>query len=468
MSRQPWTEPSVKSLVVKAHATFNSLVLTRHAVQETHREFFIIMSDTYDDNSHASPLSQSSTSYAHLLEHTPSLSSGLALTSNASFSNRNYSKTSYQNAFAEVIFCSPDHPEWDISAPQQCEWVQCPTGVRKFNPGLQWHVPPHLDAVPTATGLGESDMNESVTAIDDGIIGHTQAESRHMGIDLRMWGILGFTILSPSPSPTVPSSPAADLRNGDDGGKAATPCRKPRRWKKSRGEKEGMCDTVLGHDSQGTIATKAPSWAARSPQNTSYSTSSPSPRAEASSPKNPTTTGTRSATTTRDSKTASSPPHSSSASPPREHHQPTPNTFYAIITVFDPKRGAAQVTTGLQHACTQQIMHRDITPQNIPVPQPENGKHCIRAFCRPCMVQWWRWRWQWQCGGGDGSVAVAVAVAAAVRWHAPEVLRGDVKLDEQPIDEDEHDSSSRGRGRRGRGKTAAIDEVDELREGLMY
>jgi serine/threonine-protein kinase/endoribonuclease IRE1 len=118
---------------------------------------------------------------------------------------------------------------------------------------------------------------------------------------------------------------------------------------------------------------------------------------------------------------------------------------------FDPKRALRQITSGLRHLHALKLVHRDIKPQNILVSgngSASNG------------------------GGGSGSVegrggggyrmlisdfglckkldvdqtsflptAQGAMAAGTVGWRAPEILRGEVKLDEIS---DDHSTSSRG------------------------
>ncbi|EJD51886.1 hypothetical protein AURDEDRAFT_56466, partial [Auricularia subglabra TFB-10046 SS5] len=108
-----------------------------------------------------------------------------------------------------------------------------------------------------------------------------------------------------------------------------------------------------------------------------------------------------------------------------------PDAFRDISITFDPKKALAQVTAGLRHLHSLKIVHRDIKPQNILVSHAKNGvrRMLISDFglCKkldsdqtsflPTM---------------HGAMA-----AGTVGWRAPEILRGDVKLDDL-------DDSSRG------------------------
>jgi serine/threonine-protein kinase/endoribonuclease IRE1 len=125
-----------------------------------------------------------------------------------------------------------------------------------------------------------------------------------------------------------------------------------------------------------------------------------------------------------------------------------PDAFSAISSVFDPKRALAQVAAGLRHLHMLKIVHRDIKPQNILVSRPKNGLHRMLisdfGLCKKLEVDQTSFL----------PTVHGVMAAGSFGWRAPEILRGDVKLDEQPMDPDDissrgstvsaHSSSSRG------------------------
>jgi serine/threonine-protein kinase/endoribonuclease IRE1 len=118
------------------------------------------------------------------------------------------------------------------------------------------------------------------------------------------------------------------------------------------------------------------------------------------------------------------------------------DAFPAIVQVFEPQRALAQVTAGLQHLHMLKIVHRDIKPQNILVSRPKNGQHRMLisdfGLCKKLDVDQTSF---------IPTVHGALA-AGTVGWRAPEILRGDVKLYEQPMDPDDLSSS--------RGSTASV------------
>lgn len=113
-----------------------------------------------------------------------------------------------------------------------------------------------------------------------------------------------------------------------------------------------------------------------------------------------------------------------------------PDAFPSIASVFDPKRAIAQVAAGLRHLHMLKIVHRDIKPPNILASRPKNGLHRMLisdfGLCRKLEIDQTSFL---------PTVHGAMA-AGTVGWRAPEILRGEVNLEEQPMDPD--DISSRG------------------------
>lgn len=124
-----------------------------------------------------------------------------------------------------------------------------------------------------------------------------------------------------------------------------------------------------------------------------------------------------------------------------------PSSHTPIVKAFDPKRGLWQITSGLRHLHTLKIVHRDIKPQNILVSRPKNGQHRMLisdfGLCKKLDVDQTSFL---------PTVHGAMA-AGTVGWRAPEILRGDVKLDEQTLDPD--DLSSRGSTASARSSSSA-------------
>ena len=112
-----------------------------------------------------------------------------------------------------------------------------------------------------------------------------------------------------------------------------------------------------------------------------------------------------------------------------------PDNFTSIVGAFDPKRALAQITAGLRHLHVLKIVHRDIKPQNILVSQPKNGQHRMLisdfGLCKKLDVDQTSF-----LPTAHGTIA-----AGTVGWRAPEILRGEVKLDEQPMDPNDRSST---------------------------
>jgi serine/threonine-protein kinase/endoribonuclease IRE1 len=102
-----------------------------------------------------------------------------------------------------------------------------------------------------------------------------------------------------------------------------------------------------------------------------------------------------------------------------------PDNFMDIAVTFDPKRALRQITSGLQHLHALKIIHRDIKPQNILVSSAKNGKNhrmLISDFglCKRLEVDQTSFM----------PTAFGAAAAGTVGWRAPEILRGEVRLDD--------------------------------------
>ncbi|KAF9806751.1 hypothetical protein IEO21_08560 [Rhodonia placenta] len=117
-----------------------------------------------------------------------------------------------------------------------------------------------------------------------------------------------------------------------------------------------------------------------------------------------------------------------------------PDGHRDIVIAFDPKRALRQITAGLRHLHALKIVHRDIKPQNILISHAKKGigetaghRMLISDFglCRKLEVDQTSF-----LPSANGAMA-----AGTVGWRAPEILRGEVKLDDATGDESQ---SSRG------------------------
>ncbi|KAI0340462.1 hypothetical protein BDW22DRAFT_428306 [Trametopsis cervina] len=117
-----------------------------------------------------------------------------------------------------------------------------------------------------------------------------------------------------------------------------------------------------------------------------------------------------------------------------------PDQFRDISIAFDPKRALRQVTSGLRHLHALKIIHRDIKPQNILISHAKKGagdsaghRMLISDFglCKKLEVDQTSFL----------PTAHGAMAAGTVGWRAPEILRGEVRIDDSGGDESQ---SSRG------------------------
>jgi serine/threonine-protein kinase/endoribonuclease IRE1 len=119
---------------------------------------------------------------------------------------------------------------------------------------------------------------------------------------------------------------------------------------------------------------------------------------------------------------------------------PDRDQFRDIAISFDPKKALKQITSGLKHLHALKLVHRDIKPQNILVSTTKSSssgrpvyRMLISDFGLTKRLDVDQTSFLPSTGGG--------MAAGTVGWRAPEILRGEVKLDDVS---DEHSMSSRG------------------------
>ncbi|KAI0267430.1 ribonuclease 2-5A-domain-containing protein [Gloeopeniophorella convolvens] len=154
-----------------------------------------------------------------------------------------------------------------------------------------------------------------------------------------------------------------------------------------------------------------------------------------------------------------------------DDHPNRPDQFREVAIAFAPKRALRQVAAGLRHLHALKIVHRDIKPQNILVSAARPGeahRMLISDFglCRRLELD--QTSFLPTAGGAMG--------VGTVGWRAPEILRGEVKLDE--LAADDGDGSSRGSvasahsgstaGTGGRPTTRLTKSVDIFALGCLF
>jgi len=111
-----------------------------------------------------------------------------------------------------------------------------------------------------------------------------------------------------------------------------------------------------------------------------------------------------------------------------------------IAISFNPKRALKQIAGGLKHLHALKLVHRDIKPQNILISSAKPGggpdgsyRMLISDFglCKKLEMD----------QTSFAPTAYGAMAAGTVGWRAPEILRGEVKLDEV---NDDNSMSSRG------------------------
>jgi serine/threonine-protein kinase/endoribonuclease IRE1 len=144
-----------------------------------------------------------------------------------------------------------------------------------------------------------------------------------------------------------------------------------------------------------------------------------------------------------------------------------PSQFCEISVTFDPKRAMRQITSGLRHLHALKLVHRDIKPQNILISNPKQGSGMKAGYrmlisdfglCKKLDVD--QTSFLPTTTGGHG--------AGTVGWRAPEILRGEVKLDESLDDQSQSSRGSNGTPTTGGKPTRLTKSVDIFALGCLF
>lgn len=120
----------------------------------------------------------------------------------------------------------------------------------------------------------------------------------------------------------------------------------------------------------------------------------------------------------------------------------SPDQFREISNSFDPKRALFQITSGLRHLHSLKIVHRDIKPQNILISAQKRGASGRDGGRRMLISDFGLCKKLEMDQTSFLPTAHGAMAAGTVGWRAPEILRGEVKLDDSMSDD--HSQSSRG------------------------
>ena len=107
-----------------------------------------------------------------------------------------------------------------------------------------------------------------------------------------------------------------------------------------------------------------------------------------------------------------------------------PDAHRELVVAFEPKRALRQITAGLRHLHALKIVHRDIKPQNILVSHAKRGAGGDNAGHRMLISDFGLCKRLELDQTSFLPTAHGAMAAGTVGWRAPEILRGEVKLDD--------------------------------------
>lgn len=121
-----------------------------------------------------------------------------------------------------------------------------------------------------------------------------------------------------------------------------------------------------------------------------------------------------------------------------------PDAHHELVAAFDPKRALKQITAGLRHLHALKIVHRDIKPQNILISAAAKSASARHAGHRMLISDFGLCRRLEMDQTSFLPTAHGNLAAGTVGWRAPEILCGEVNVDNSPFADDSASQSSRG------------------------
>ena len=118
----------------------------------------------------------------------------------------------------------------------------------------------------------------------------------------------------------------------------------------------------------------------------------------------------------------------------------SPKQYPEILESFDPKRALTQITSGIRHLHALKIIHRDIKPQNILISGSKKGAGKLAGH-RMLISDFGLCKKLETDQTSFLPTAHGAMAAGTVGWRAPEILRGEVKIDEAALNDDSSQSS---------------------------